>query len=87
MSDRSPQIKEVIVRKLGREKAYGLSYKGFGEIHIHSDIKSGKEELETWLHEMLHIINPNFSEKRVTNDAKKMTNILWKQGYRKCRVK
>ena len=86
MSKKTPEIKEVIVRKLGREKAYGLAYKDDGVIHIHSEIKNPKEELETFIHECLHILNPEHSESKVSAQGKKICNVLWKHGYRKTKV-
>lgn len=86
MKNKSPQIKEVVLRKLGREKADGLAYKDEGIIHINTNIKKPKDELETYIHECLHILNPEHSEAKVTGQGKKIANILWKHGYRKVKV-
>ena len=77
---------KVLVRKLGREKAVGLAYKEHNEIHL-DPRQSGKNYFNTSIHELLHIAYPNMSEKEVEKGANKITNSLWKQGYRKTVLK
>ena len=73
---------KVKIRKLGREKADGLAHIDDNTIEVDSRL-TGKRKLEIFVHESLHIVNPTHSESKVTKDARKISNMLWKQGYRK----
>jgi hypothetical protein len=73
---------EVVHRKLGKHKADGLSWFEENIIEIDSRI-TGKDHLETIIHEMLHILNPKWGEIKIDGHAKKLAKILWDQNYRK----
>jgi hypothetical protein len=71
---------KVVERKLGKHRAYGLHWPG--EIHIDSGLKP-KKKLEIFVHEYMHEICPEWDEKHVTSQAKRMADFLWSQGYRR----
>lgn len=71
---------KIIYRKLGKEKALGQAHSD-GLIEIDERLKS-KKKLEIIIHEMLHILNPEFSESKVLDQSKKMSKILWQENYR-----
>ncbi|WP_341837941.1 hypothetical protein WJU16_08755 [Chitinophaga pollutisoli] len=73
---------KVIYKKLGREKAFGLSDYGANTIVIDSRLK-GRKHLEEALHESLHVYFPEKSETFITNTARKLANILWRMNYRR----
>lgn len=73
---------KVIYRKLGREKAFGLSDYGVNTIVIDSRLH-GRKHLEVSLHESLHIYFPEKSETFVKNTARKLANVLWRMNYRR----
>lgn len=73
---------KVVHRKLGREKADGLAYKEFNEIHIDERL-TGRDYILTAIHELLHIHEPKMSEKRVDTLSKKLTNDLWNLKIRR----
>ena len=73
---------EVIDKKLGREKAYGLAYSGDMRIVV-EERQDSKDYLDTLVHEMLHCIAPKWGEKRVTETANEMTRIIWSKNYRR----
>jgi hypothetical protein len=75
----------IIEKKLGREKALGLAYQGEGLIEI-DPRQSNKAYLDTLIHEGLHILFPDWSEYKVKKSANKMSEILWKSGYRKVQL-
>jgi hypothetical protein len=75
-------VKEIIHRKLGKQKAHGLAYCESGVIHIDSRI-NGERHLEVLIHEITHIQNPRWSEIKVEGHAKEMATLLWEQGYRR----
>lgn len=70
----------VKFRKLGKYKADGLAYAEKREIMI--DIRlTGVELLETILHEITHVQQPDLSEEAVLEYSKETADILWKIGY------
>ena len=73
---------KVVERPLGREKALGLAWVGEDKIEIDGRLKS-KQFLNTLIHEMLHIYNPNWSETRVDQTANEMCNVIWSKNYRR----
>jgi hypothetical protein len=75
-------VKQVIHRKLGKEKAHGLAYCEEGIIHIDSTIR-GIRHLDVLIHECLHIQNPRWSELKVEGHATELAKILYEQGYRR----
>lgn len=80
-----PAIK-VIHRKLGKERADGLAFTEHNEIHLDTRLK-GKKYFEIAIHELLHIQFPDMSEEDVLKHSKKLTNELWKLGFRKVETK
>lgn len=75
-------VKEIIHRKLGKQKAHGLAFQEEGIIHIDSRI-NGLEHLDTLIHETLHILQPKWGEIRVLGNATEIARVLWEQGYRR----
>ena len=73
---------KLVHKKLGRERAYGQADTGTGIIEVDPRLK-GRQALEILIHESYHILNPEASETKVSRDAKKLANILWKENYRK----
>ena len=49
---------------------------------VHNDVK-GREELETYVHELLHACQTDLSEEAVTDTAHSLASALWKVGYRR----
>jgi hypothetical protein len=74
--------KPITVRfgKLGKYKADGLAYVDKRKIIIDSRL-TGVELLETILHEIAHIQQPDLSEEAVLRYSKETAEILWKIGY------
>jgi hypothetical protein len=75
---------KVEERKLGREKAYGLTFDK--TIVLDSRLKP-KKHFEIIIHEMLHQIYPDMSEAKVTRSSKKLAKFLWAFGFRKVDIK
>ena len=73
---------EVIERPLGREKAMGLAWVEDRRIEIDSRLES-RDFLDTLIHELLHIYNPDWKEQRVASVATQMTNLIWAKDYRR----
>jgi hypothetical protein len=73
----------VVTRKLGREKLWGQAHMDENIIELDPRLDR-KKHLEILIHEALHLLNCEWSETRVIHQSKKLANVLWKQGYRKC---
>jgi hypothetical protein len=71
----------IVERKLGREKAMGLCFHA-DKIEIDPRQKP-KERMDTLVHEVLHWKNPCRSEKWVIKNARAITRVLWKDGFRR----
>ena len=74
---------QVVTKKLGREKLWGQAHTDDMIIELDPRLNK-KKHLEILLHEALHLLNWDWSETKVIKHSKKLTNVLWKQGYRKC---
>ena len=81
MATKPTKIK-VIDKKLGRQKALGQAYTDAKVIEVDPRQKS-KAYLDTLIHEMLHVYNPDWSEAKVTKTANEMTDIIWSKNYRR----
>ena len=78
---KEPKI-TIIERKLGKEKAWGQSFKDDGLIEIDPRLKS-YDYFETTVHEIMHVIFPEKNEKAITKKARKMAKALWKMHFRR----
>ena len=72
---------KVVYRKLGKEKAWGQAHTDSNMIEIDPRLK-GRKKMEILIHESLHILNPEWSETKVIDQSKKLSNLLWKEHYR-----
>ena len=73
---------KVIDKKLGRQKAVGQAYTDAKVIEI-DPRQTSKNYLDTLIHELLHVYNPEWSETKVSKTANEMTDIIWKKNYRR----
>lgn len=73
---------KVLYSHLGQYKAVGLAWQADRVIAIDKRLK-GIQELETIIHEVEHVQNPEWSESKVTKTAKEKAQILWDLGFRK----
>jgi hypothetical protein len=70
----------------GKEKADGLAHIDDNTIEIDERLK-GRDRMEITIHEALHILYPTENETSIIRKSKKLTNVLWKQGYRLAELK
>ena len=66
--------------KLGKHRADGLAYIENRKILIDMRL-TGVELLETILHEIAHVQQPDLSEDAIVEYSKETAEILWKIGY------
>lgn len=74
---------KIIVRPLPGLIA-GLACKADNTIEVDPDLWP-RQRLEVIVHEALHLADWSMSEVKVNNRAKFITEVLWRQGYRKKR--
>jgi len=72
---------KIIYKKLGREQAHGIA-ESDGNVYLDPRLR-GKKHTEILIHEVLHLLNPNDSELSIIKKSITLTNILWKEGYRR----
>jgi hypothetical protein len=76
---KTPRIRE---RKLGRERALGMTTEGIPEIII-DPRQSSKERLDTTVHEALHQADPTMAERDVARIARLVARVLWRDKWRR----
>ena len=72
----------IIIRKLGKEKAVGQAYQGENLIEL-DPRQDNKEFLSTAIHEVVHILYPDLTEKQVIHAEKVLTDVIWRLNYRR----
>lgn len=75
-------IKKKLTTYKGKE-VDGLADKKNNTIYIDSRTNK-KYHLYLLIHEIEHILNWDWPENKVVEHSKKITNMLWKEKYRKC---
>jgi hypothetical protein len=73
---------KIIYGKLGQYKSDGLAFTEDRVIMIDNRLR-GQRELETIIHEVIHVQNPKWPEIMVEGKAKELAEILWQLHYRK----
>ena len=82
-----PPLKiKVVERKLGREGAVGQCWQGERLVEV-DPRQPAKEYLDTVIHEILHELLPQRSEKFVLHAGNTLASTLWKLGYRRVDLK
>ena len=61
----------------------GLAYKDSRLIELDPN-QRGFDLLDSSIHEILHVQQPDLSEETVTANATEMADLLWKMGFRLC---
>lgn len=79
---RKPKLPRIIVRKLEGNTA-GLACKEANTIELDPRISGPQERLRVVIHEALHLADWKMSERKVDFRSRRISEILWKQGYRK----
>lgn len=77
-------MNKVIVKKLGRHKALGMTNEFNPKSKIFIDPRQKpKTFLKTLIHEKLHLLHPDWSESRILKEENELGNFIWANGYRK----
>lgn len=72
---------KVVYKKLGRHKAFGITYSDEKVIYVDPRTK-GKKRLEILLHEGLHQLLPQAEEEEVIRLSVALTKLLWAEKFR-----
>ncbi len=74
--------------KVVEQELFGMFESDLKQITvIPSKANSNREELDTYVHELLHAEFPKWTEKRVATLATSIAGLLWALGYRKAKKK
>ena len=73
-------------RKLGRENVLGLAYQDDHHVVLEKNL-TAFTELDTFIHEFLHIADKRMKEEKVNRIATILAENMWRQGYRKVFLK
>ena len=76
-----PKRFKLTYRALGREKAHGLAIMP-DEIVV-SPNQRPREALDTKIHEALHLLIPEAPEALIIGYSRRLTDLLWRDGYRR----
>ena len=78
---------KVVRKQLPKDRGYWFP-KREREAYIEIDSRlKGEEELEIFIHEFTHHIQPYLAEETVREVAKDMSEFLYKHGYKKTKSK
>ena len=72
---------KVVIRKLGKERAWGLAHLGDNKIEIDPKI-NGYRYLLYMLHEHYHLKHNDWSETKIVKESRKTARFLWDNGFR-----
>ncbi len=72
----------VLEQKLGRQKAVATYDYEKHEIAV-DPRQCSRDRLDSLIHEMTHALFPNLTEAEVISAARRMTRVLWNDGYRR----
>lgn len=76
------KVHNIVHRKLGKERAYGIAYTDENKMEIDPRLK-GYRYLLYLLHEHFHLKHPDWSETKVRKESSKTAMFLWGLGFRK----
>jgi len=76
------KVIKTVYKNLGREGVWGWAHLSDNIIELDNKLK-GKKHLEILIHEAMHILNPSFGEDKTILQSVALTNLLWKEMYRR----
>lgn len=75
------KLPKVIETKLGQEQAEGIMVYAQNTIYIDERLR-GKAKFLVYIHELLHFIYPEKTEREVIRESELITEFLWKHHFR-----
>jgi hypothetical protein len=80
------KVHQVVHRKLGKERAYGIAYTEENTMEIDIRLK-GYRYMLYLLHEHFHLKHPDWSESKVVKESRKTARFMWQMGFRYVELK
>lgn len=80
------KIHQVVHRKLGKERAYGIAYTEENTMEIDERLR-GYRYMLYLLHEHFHLKHPDWSETKVVKESRKTARFMWQMGFRYVELK
>lgn len=80
------KIHQVVHRKLGKERAYGIAYTEENTMEIDERLR-GYRYMLYLLHEHFHLKHPDWSETKVAKESSKTARFMWQMGFRYVELK
>jgi hypothetical protein len=80
------KVHQVVHRKLGKERAYGIAYTEENTMEIDIRLK-GYRYMLYLLHEHFHLKHPDWSESKVIKESRKTARFMWQMGFRYVELK
>lgn len=76
-----PKTLKIRDRRLGKEKAHGMAHAP--DLIEVDPSQNSRERLDTVCHEALHLLLPDESEVRIIALANRMSDLLWRDRWRR----
>jgi hypothetical protein len=80
------KVHQVVHRKLGKERAYGIAYTEENTMEIDERLR-GYRYMLYLLHEHFHLKHPDWSESKVIKESRKTARFMWQMGFRYVELK
>ena len=80
------KVHQVVHRKLGKERAYGIAYTEENTMEIDERLR-GYRYMLYLLHEHFHLKHPDWSESKVLKESRKTARFMWQMGFRYVELK
>ena len=80
------KVHQVVHRKLGKERAYGIAYTEENTMEIDERLR-GYRYMLYLLHEHFHLKHPDWSESKVIKESSKTARFMWQMGFRYVELK
>ena len=80
------KVHQVVHRKLGKERAYGIAYTEENTMEIDERLR-GYRYMLYLLHEHFHLKHPDWSETKVIKESRKTARFMWQMGFRYVELK
>ena len=78
----SMKLKKIKVQERKLRYYYGYAYPDKSLVEINPNLKP-RQYLDTLIHELLHVMYPEDSESKISQNASTITHHIWKKNYRR----
>jgi hypothetical protein len=75
-------VRRIKIKKKVLKQYWGYAYPEEDRIEIDPRLRS-RRFLNTLIHEILHVLYPNDSETKISENADTITHYIWHENYRR----